>query len=135
VLNKALTRYVLAALSLSCAGCVSAPPEVVITGRVTVTGDPTRRPNRARAGLANEVTVILPPAGPGGYVWRIAQHSADTLKQLTDIVPAKGGTGESTIAFLALRSGLTRLMFTLVPPAEQSEVEPAGLLEIHLTIE
>jgi hypothetical protein len=134
VLNKSFTRSVLAALSLFCASCASGPAELMITGKVTVKVDPSVRPTRATAGVANEVTVILPAETPG-YQWQIAQHNSNTLRQLTEIVPVPDSPGEAMISFLTLRNGLTRVMFTLVPTAEGPVVTPADLQEIELIID
>ena len=135
MLNKSLTRSVLAALSLSCAGCASVPPELMISGKVTIKVDPSVRPTRATAGGANEVIVILPAAETPGYRWQIAQHNSNTLRQLTEIVPVPDSPGEAMISFLTLRNGLTRVMFTLVPTTERPVVTPADLQEVQLTID
>ena len=121
-------------MALSGAGCATTPPELKPNGKVTITVDAAVRPTRATAKLGNEIVIVLPPPDPAGYRWQIAQHNANILKQLTEIVPG-GPAGESTISFMAIRSGGTRLLFALVPANAGNEVEPAGVQEIQVFIE
>jgi hypothetical protein len=130
----AITLWFLAAVALSGGGCASAPKAPQPIGKAVIKIDPDVRPTKATVQVANEVVVVLPPGRPGD-TWRITQHNAVTLRQLTDIVPAPDGSGEFTISFMAMRSGLTRLLFALVPAASGTGVAPADMREIQLTIE
>jgi hypothetical protein len=140
--RKAFYSSFLIALSGACAGCASGPPEMKPVGKAVVRVVPEQNPTQATVQLANEVAIVLPPARPG-YEWQIVQHNAATLQQLTGIVPAPDATGEFTVSFMATRvtqgesgaRGATRLLFALVPSANQGGAEPADVRDIQITVE
>ncbi len=124
------------ALWLALAGCgTPTPPEIKAVGSATVTVDATNRRTSARVALANEVTLVLPPANPAGYVWQISAHDSRFLKQRTEITADADPEKGSTVAFLALRLGLTRIRFVLVKSAGQREIDPVDFREVELTIQ
>jgi hypothetical protein len=133
--RKALLLSFLTALSGTCAGCVTRPPELKPVGKATVRASREVRPTRATVQMANEVTILLPAPNPPGYVWQIAQHDVNALKQLTGLVPAADPPGAMAISFLALRPGVTRVLFALVPPGPRPERESAEMQDIQLVIE
>jgi hypothetical protein len=122
----------LAALWFGCAGCATTPPKRVAAGKVTVRTDPAVNPTRATVKLAYEVTIVLGRSRPG-YGWQIAQHNAGTLQQVKDFTT--NTDGETSVAFLTLRGGLTRVLFTLLPVNSPAESQPADVEEVQLLIE
>ena len=132
-MKKVFIRLAFAALGLGLADCATRLPPRVVAGKVTVRTDPAVKPTRATVKLANEVTLVLRPARAPGYVWQIAQHNANTLQQVKDI--GTNAEGETTVAFLTLRSGLTRILFTLIPANSPNESQPADVEEVQLQIE
>jgi hypothetical protein len=134
--RKALLISLLVALSGACAGCATKVPELKPVGKATVSVTGDERTTRATVRAANEVVILLPAPKPPGHIWQIAQHNSNSLKQLTEVTPAAGPAGESSVSFMALRAGVrTTVLFALVPPNRAGEVEPADVREIQLVIE
>lgn len=132
-MKRVLVAFFLAAMALACAGCGTPAAKEVILGRTTVRADSAAKVTRATVKLAHEVTIVLRPPRTPGYVWQIAQHNSAALRQKTEV--ATNPAGETTVAFLTLRTGLTRIMFALVPPNGPAEAEPADVEDVQLTIE
>ncbi len=132
-MKKVFIRLAFAALCLGLAGCATRLPPRVVAGKMTVRTDPAVKPTRATVKLANEVTIVLRPARVPGYVWQIAQHNSNTLKQVKDITT--NAEGETTVAFVTLRSGTTRVLFTLLPANNPNESQPADVEDVQLQIE
>ena len=121
---------------LTLAGC-STPKsaELKAVGSATVRVDPENRRTLAKVRLANDVTLVLPPANPPGYVWLIAAHDSRFLHQRTEIMTAADPAKGSTVTFIAVRLGVTRLRFVLVESAEKTETNPTDFREVELTIQ
>lgn len=126
----------MAALCSALAGCgTTKPTEMKALGSVTVKVDASNRRTVAKMQFANEVTLVLPPAHPPGYVWQISAHDSRFLKQRTEITAAADPAKGSTVSFLALRMGVTRLRFVLVESAVKAETDPTDFREVELTIQ
>ena len=127
---------VVSALGFALAGCgTPKPPEIKAVGSVTVIVDASNRRTLAKMPFANEVTLVLPPADPPGYVWQISAHDTRFLKQRTDIIAAADPAKGATVSFLAVRVGVTRLRFVLVVAAGKAETDPVDFREVELAIQ
>ena len=127
---------VLSALWFALAGCgTPRPPEIKAVGSVTVTVDASNRRTMARVPFASDVTLALPPAKPAGYVWQISAHDTRFLKQRTEITAAADPESGSTVSFLAVRAGVTRIRFVLVESAGRAETDPVDFREVELAIQ
>lgn len=125
-----------AVLGFALAGCdTTQSTEIKALGSVTVKVDPLNRRTVAKMPFANEVTLVLPPAHPPGYVWQISAHDSRFLQQRTEITAAADPAKGSTVSFLALRMGVTRLRFVLVESAVKTETAPTDFREVELTIQ
>ncbi len=128
-MKRAFVASLLTALSMSCASCTApVTPPVQALGKVTINVEPLIRPTRAKVKLGYELTIILPPAEPAGNVWQIAQHNPATLVQRSEI--HAGAAGLPSVSFLVRRTGATRVLFTLVPVAGASEVQPVDVRDV-----
>jgi hypothetical protein len=132
-MKKVLIALAVATLVCGGAGCATKLPARVIAGHDVVRADPAVKPTRATVKVAHEVKIVLRPPKTPGYVWEIAQHNSLTLEQKTDIVT--NADGETSVSFLALRNGTTRVLFTLVPPNSPAESQPEDVEDVQLKIE
>ena len=124
-----------AALWLTCAGCVEPVVKIKMSGSAKVTIDGTTKQTPGRALLGNEVTIVLPPPSQPGYVWQITAHNSRFLRQLSLIKPIGDPAGESTVSFLAIQVGTTRVRFALVESGNKAEMSPVDMQEVVLAIE
>jgi predicted secreted protein len=132
-MKKVLVGMILAATAYAVIGCATKLPQRVVAGHDVVRADPAVKPTRATVKIAHEVKIVLRPPKTPGYVWQIAQHNSLTLEQKTDIVT--NADGETSVSFLALRNGTTRVLFTLVPPNSPAESQPEDVEDVQLKIE
>ena len=121
-------------LGLALGGCASAPDDTLKPrGQAAVVLDVAAQRTEQTVTFADLVTLTLPPAAPG-RTWKIAAHDVRALQQTTAILPpAAPGTGQ-TVAFLAIRSGTTRLRFVLVPDTGDRVADPVATHDVVLTI-
>ncbi len=121
-------------LALGLAGCVSDGGKLTPTGDAQVTVNMTAKRTSAGVKLANRVIVTLPPSMPT-QIWKIIQADERFLQILSDTKPVTNGGESATAVFLAIRPGITRLRFVLVPVDAVREAVPADFHEITLKIE
>ena len=130
-------RLPLALVMLACAAGVTSceTPSGVIKprGTVSVSLDGVKKRGSITVALANLLAITMPPVKPG-LVWQISYHDPRYLKQHSNFTaPTSPETG-STVSFVALVPGATRLRFLLVPADAGRSVDPVDQQEIIVTI-
>ncbi len=121
-------------LGLAFGGCASAPDDTLKPrGQADVVLDVAAKRTDQTVTFADLVTLRLPPAAPG-LVWKIAVHDVRALRQTTAILPPAAPGAGQTVAFLAIRSGTTRLRFVLVPDTGDRVSDPVDTHDVVLTI-
>jgi hypothetical protein len=121
-------------LGLALGGCASEPAaELKPRGQAAVILDPAGKRTDQTVTFADLVTLTLPPAAPG-RTWKIAVHDVRSLRQTTAILPPAAPGDGQTVAFLAIRSGVTRLRFVLVPDTGDRVADPVDTRDVVLTI-
>ena len=128
-----LIAGLLVACAVGLVGCANGPAPIKPRGATAVKLDAAKKRTTIQAGLANLVTITMPPARPG-YAWQISYHDSRYLKQQTDFTPAAAADAGPTISFLAIGPGNTRLRFVLVPAGTNQGVDPADQQELVFTI-
>ena len=114
-------------------GCESPVETFKPEGSAAVVFAPGEKRQTLKAALANVVTVTL-PAGASGTAWQIAQHDPRFLKLHADFQPPPRPAEGTTVSFVALTQGTTRLRFVLVP-ADARAATPLDHRELVVTIE
>lgn len=74
------------------------------------------------------------PTVDAGFVWQISFHDARYLKQVQPPTPGAAGVG-STVSFITLNPGRTRVRFLLLPKSAGREASPVDQQEIVMTIQ
>ncbi len=74
------------------------------------------------------------PAVEAGFVWQISFHDARYLQQVQPLTAGATGVG-STISFITVRVGRTRVRFLLLPMSAGREASPIDQQEIVMTIQ
>ncbi len=121
-------------LGLALGGCASEPEGVVKPrGQAPVVLDPAAKRTEQTVTFADLVTLTLPPAAPG-LVWKIAAHDVRILRQTTAILPPAAPGAGQTVAFVAIRSGVTRLRFVLVPDTGDRVADPVDTHDVVLSV-
>ncbi len=92
----------------------------------------------ALGGCASAPDDTLKPRGQAAVVLDVAAQRTEQTVTFADLVtlqlpPAAPGTGQ-TVAFLAIRSGTTRLRFVLVPDTGDRVADPVATHDVVLTI-
>lgn len=123
-----------AALWLICAGCAEPVMKIKTSGSAKITIDGTTKQTSGKALLGNEATIVLPAPSKPGYVWQITAHNSRFLRQLSLIKPVGDPAGESTVSFLAILAGTTKIRFTLVESDNKAELSPVDIQEVALAI-
>lgn len=119
---------------LTLAACVSAPPVIKPSGMVAAVLDPEKKSSALTMRANHLLTITLPPSAPG-HAWQIAFHDPRYLKQMTELKPADVAEVGTTISFVAINIGRTRLRFLLAPIGSDREVRPIDQQELVLTIQ
>ncbi len=130
MLRKILTRVLFTAALLAGGGCASGP-EFKPEGQVAITLDGVKKAGALSMRVANLLVLTLPP-GREGHIWQIAFHNTSVLKLMSPL--QAGPDGLSRVSFLALRGGVTRLKFLLVPAVSGATAEPVDQQDIQLSI-
>ncbi|MBM3855273.1 MAG: hypothetical protein FJ399_19315 [Verrucomicrobia bacterium] len=123
----------LAACAVGLVSCASGPAPLKPRGAVAVKLDAAKKRSTVQAGLANLVTITMPPARPG-FAWQISFHDSRYLKQQTDFTPPAAADAGPAISFLAINNGNTRLRFVLVPASTNLGVDPVDQQEVVFSI-
>lgn len=116
------------------AGCMSSD-ERKILGETRVTLLSTANEATVATKLKHALTLELPAPAEGGHVWELVAADARFLQQTTEVVSVAGGSGNSQISFLTLRTGRTRLRFLAVPPVPAPTVKPTDVYDVIVTID
>ena len=114
-------------------GCESSNGALKFSGSVAVSLEAAEKRGRVTARLANLVAITLPPAPPG-FEWQLAFHDTRYLKQHTGILLPQNPSEGSTVSFVAVTTGSTRLRFLLLPVTPGRAVDPLDQQELIVTI-
>lgn len=129
-----LLGLLLAGSGLALNGCAASKPvEIKPNGTVEVTLDAAKKSGSITVKLANLITFTMPPADPS-LEWQISFHDTRYLRQYSEFMPPKEPGAGSTVSFLAMSGGSTRLRFVLVPISESRSVRPQDQQEVRITI-
>jgi hypothetical protein len=121
------------ALAVLNPGCESTNAVMKPTGEVAVPLDATKKRGAVNVRLANLLTFTMPPAAPG-LNWEISFHDTRFLKLQTPVLPPKVAGEGSTVTFMAINLGTTRLRFVLVPVSTAQAVAPVDQQDINVVI-
>ena len=120
-------------------GCVFKPqssPTARGESAIVISTGETRTRHTAEGG--NRIVITLPSIERPNHGWQIASHDTRFLQQLTSFSTpdtARADAKGVMISFLALRAGMTRLQFVLLPMQSSREASVAAQHEVVLTLE
>jgi len=117
---------------LFAAGCGT--PAIKPKGKASIVLQGTEPRSEHGARYLDAITITLPPA-PRGYVWDLAMHNANFLKQTGNFAPPATPDAGPSITFIAITEGATRLRFLLLPAGAGRETRPVDMRELLIEID
>lgn len=130
--RSALSLALAVGVCLFAAGCGT--PGIKPKGKVDIVLEGPQPRSEHGARYLDAITITLPPA-PRGYVWDLAMHNANFLKQTGNLTPPATPGGGATITFIAVTQGATRLRFLLLPENRGREAKPVDMRELLIEID
>ena len=132
--RKFIVAAIAAALAWAVTGCATSTSPPKPNKTVAVQLDASKKSWAFNARVLNLLTITLPPAA-ANHLWQISFHDPRYLKQMSEIKSPANTEAGTTISFLVLNTGRTRLRFVLVPPNSDGAVTPIDQQEIIFTVQ
>lgn len=128
--RRALAFFSVVAV-LGVAGCGT--PAIKATRTMAVTMETETKTRTIDVKPLTQIDLTL-PAVDANFVWQISFHDARYLQQVQPLKPGAAGAG-TTVSFIALSAGRTRVRFLLLPKSAGREASPVDQQEIVMTIQ